>query len=307
MTDQPTWESFYKTLNRLGPRLLRGVHPDLAEFVSTSASDSDDFWSGGLEGNFDLWREGQPEKAVELALNEWVWNVKRHLGEILGPDSLIPFENYGITNNQREDWRQSVEGISLALDDRQLQIFIDSVLLGSGTGDPDSPTLVVNAIVEPYARVPDGQLIQALATPWRAVIRALKHNWHHAFEIPPAKWEELVAGAFDLAGYDEVILTPRSGDHGRDVIAVKRGVGSIRIIGSVKAYKPGHLVRYDDVRALAGVLLGDPQATKGIVTTTSAFPRRIEDDPFLKPLIPYRLELMDGDALKRWLEGLALT
>ncbi|WP_370137360.1 hypothetical protein [Bradyrhizobium sp. USDA 313] len=32
-------------------------------------------------------------------------------------------------------------------------------------------------------------------------------------------------------------LTPRSGDHGRDVIAVRSGVGCIKIIGSVKAYK----------------------------------------------------------------------
>src|ERR1700674_1689501 len=28
------------------------------------------------------------------------------------------------------------------------------------------------------------------------------------------RWEEIVAGAFKKAGYDEVTLTPRSGDHG---------------------------------------------------------------------------------------------
>jgi restriction system protein len=69
-------------------------------------------------------------------------------------------------------------------------------------------------------------------------------------------WEEIVACAFDKAGFDEVILTPRSGDHGRDLIALKRGAGSIRIVGSVKAYKPGHLVSYDDVRALLGYASG---------------------------------------------------
>jgi hypothetical protein len=30
-------------------------------------------------------------------------------------------------------------------------------------------------------------------------------------------------------------------------------------------------------------------------------PPEIVNDPFLKPLIPYRLELMDGTALQRWL------
>ena len=81
---------------------------------------------------------------------------------------------------------------------------------------------------------------------------------------------------------------------------------SIRIIDSVKAYKPEHLVDYDDVRALSGVLHGDQQATKGILTTTSDFAPGICDDPFLKPLIPYRLELMNGTRLKKWLEQLAL-
>ena len=59
--------------------------------------------------------------------------------------------------------------------------------------------------------------------------------------MPYEKWEELIAAAFDRSGYDEVILTPRSGDHGRDVIAIKKGIGTVRIIDSVKAYKPGTL------------------------------------------------------------------
>jgi hypothetical protein len=35
-----------------------------------------------------------------------------------------------------------------------------------------------------------------------------------------------------------VTLTPRSGDHGRDVIAIKKALGFVRIIDQVKAYKP---------------------------------------------------------------------
>src|ERR1017187_8877794 len=115
----------------------------------------------------------------------------------------------------------------------------------------------------------------------------------------------MIAAAFDEAGYDEVILTPRSGDFGRDVIAVRKGVGCVRIIDSVKAYSPGHLVTHDDVRALAGVLYGDPKATKGIVTTTSDFAPKIATDPYISPLMPYRLELMNGVKLKEWLATLA--
>ena len=111
----------------------------------------------------------------------------------------------------------------------------------------------------------------------------------------------MIAAAFDQAGYDEVILTPRSGDHGRDVVAIKKGILCVRIIGSVKAYAPGKLVRPDDVRALAGVLYGDQKASKGIITTTSDFAPSIASDPYLAPLMPYRLELMNGMRLREWL------
>jgi restriction system protein len=120
-------------------------------------------------------------------------------------------------------------------------------------------------------------------------------------EISSRTWEEIIAATFDRAGYDEVILTSRSGDHGRDVIAIRRGVCCVRIIGSVKAYKPGHLVKHDDVRALAGVVAADPKATKGIITTTSDFAPGIARDPIISPLMPYRLELMNGPALRSWL------
>ena len=126
-----------------------------------------------------------------------------------------------------------------------------------------------------------------------------------AFQISPRTWEEMIAAAFDQDGYDEVTLTPRSGDRGRDVIAVKNGVGCIRIIDSVKAYKPSHLVKHDDVRALLGVLSGDPKASKGIVTTTSDFAPGIATDPLIAPFMPTRLELMNGEKLKSWLATLS--
>jgi restriction system protein len=129
----------------------------------------------------------------------------------------------------------------------------------------------------------------------------LTTDWSQAFTISSRMWEEIVAAAFKMEGYDEVTLTPYSRDKGRDVIAVKRGLGTIRIIGSVKAYKPGHLVRHDDVRALSGVLHGDHSASKGIITTTSDFAPGIVKDPYIQPLIPFRLELINGVQLRKWL------
>jgi restriction system protein len=166
------------------------------------------------------------------------------------------------------------------------------------------PSLSLAGVIIPQRRTAEGVLIESTSFVWLDILRRLKYDWSQAYEIPPDKWEELVAGAYKKAGFDKVVLTPRSGDHGRDVIAVRNGIGCIKIIGSVKAYKPGHLVKYDDVRALLGVLSGEQDASKGIITTTSDFPPKITSDPFIAPFLPTRLELMNGARLRKWLTDL---
>jgi restriction system protein len=150
----------------------------------------------------------------------------------------------------------------------------------------------------------EGRLITAVTIPWFEILKILQRDPTVAYEIPPRKWEEIIAGAYWKAGFDEVTLTPPSGDHGRDVIATKRGLGTIRIIDQVKAYKPGHLVTADDVRALMGVLQGDG-ASKGFLTTTSDFAPRLHEDPLIIPFIPSRLELINGQMLLERLKELA--
>jgi restriction system protein len=125
------------------------------------------------------------------------------------------------------------------------------------------------------------------------------------YQISWEKWEELIAGAYKAAGFDEVILTPRSGDRGRDVIAIKKAIGTIRVIDQVKAYRPGHLVTGEEVSALWGVIQGD-KASKGFLTTTSDFAPKIKDNPFIAEFIPSRLELINGDQLILRLADLAL-
>jgi restriction system protein len=164
--------------------------------------------------------------------------------------------------------------------------------------------LAVHGIIVPETRGSEGILIKAVSIAWNEIVRELQGDWSKAYEIPPVKWEELVAAAYHKAGFDEVVLTPRSGDYGRDVIAIRKGVGTIKIIGSVKAYKPGYLVKHDDVRALLGVLNGEQNASKAILTTTSDFAPRIRTDPFIKPYLPTRLELMNGEELLKWLTEL---
>lgn len=164
--------------------------------------------------------------------------------------------------------------------------------------------LLLQGVIVHGAKNDEGRLIAAVAIPWFDIIDILKNDPAAAYQIPPDRWEEIIAGAYCKAGFDEVILTPRSGDYGRDVIAIKKGLGSIRVIDQVKAYKPGHLVTANDVRALMGVLQGDG-ASKGFLTTTSDFAPLLRTDPFIVPFMPSRLELVNGKQLLAALEELA--
>lgn len=172
-------------------------------------------------------------------------------------------------------------------------------------GDPATlPAVLLQAVVvELGAKTDDGRLIEAVAAPWFEIIKLLKHDPDALYKIDPHKMEELIAGWYKAAGFDEVTLTPRSGDYGRDIIAVKHGVLCVRIIDQIKAYKRDHLVTAEEVRALSGVLHVDQKANKGLVTTTSDFAPRIKDDPSIQPLVPFRLELVNGaELIKRLID-----
>ncbi|MEW6669399.1 MAG: restriction endonuclease [Thermodesulfobacteriota bacterium] len=164
--------------------------------------------------------------------------------------------------------------------------------------------LLLNAIVVPGEKTKEGLIIEAVTIPWFEIVELLKSDWTLAYKIPPYKWEEIIAGAYKRAGFDEVTLTPRSGDRGRDVIAVKRAIGLIRVMDQVKAYAPGRLVTANDVRAITRVLHGDG-ASKGFLTTTSDFAPRMSKDPLIVKFIPSRLELVNGEMLQKRLEMLA--
>lgn len=155
----------------------------------------------------------------------------------------------------------------------------------------------LGAIVSYDDKVEDGTRINFIRPIYTELLKALRDDPEFIYKINPRIWEEIIAASYDKAGFDEVILTPRSGDYGRDVIAIKKGFGSVRFIEQVKAYNPSHVVNADEVRALLGVLQADPKATKAIFTTTSNFAPLISKDKFIAPFLPYRLELHNRENL----------
>jgi len=168
----------------------------------------------------------------------------------------------------------------------------------------DAPSILLQSFVVPVGNTSEGAIIQAALVPWQEIIKLITRDSNAIFQIEARRWEEIIAAAYEQAGFDEVILTPRSGDYGRDVIAIKKGLGEVRIVDQVKAYKHGHLVTANDVRALMGVLQTDG-ASKGFLTTTSDFAPRIKTDPLITPLIPQRLGLINGKELVTRLQDIA--
>lgn len=164
-------------------------------------------------------------------------------------------------------------------------------------------SFLLQSVVTLGDKTDEGRLIEAVAPAWFEIAKLIRADPSAMHQIDPRKWEEMVAGWYTLYGFDEVTLTPRSGDLGRDVIAVKRGVLSVRILDQVKAYSPGQVVPANDVRALYGVLAADRSASKGLVTTTSDFAPGVHTE--FASMIPTRLELVNGTELNRRLIELA--
>ena len=167
-----------------------------------------------------------------------------------------------------------------------------------------NPSITLKALLSFSDKSSEGRLVAAVGVPWFNIINMINKDPESIYQIDPFKWEEIIAGAYDAAGFDEVILTPRSGDKGRDVIAIMNGVGSIKIVDQVKAYNPNHLVTANDVRALAGVISMEQNVSKGIITTTSDFAPKVREDNLIKPLLPYRLELRSKKELLPWLQDI---
>lgn len=172
-----------------------------------------------------------------------------------------------------------------------------------GEGE-ESPEIILGAdLLTVVDDTDQGQLIQHIEIPWLAIAKEMLSNREFLYQINDRTFEEFIAASYDREGWS-VELTPRSGDKGRDVIASRNDVGSIRVFDEVKKYGPNQRVSAEKVRALSGVLTGYQNVSKGVVTTTAEFAPGVWTDPGIAPLMPNRLELRDGTRLLEWIRDL---
>lgn len=161
-------------------------------------------------------------------------------------------------------------------------------------------------LVEFGDTVAEGRLIARPTAAWHELRKVLlaKPLVRFEFRSYPRRFEEMVAGAYYQSGAAHVVLTSRSSDRGRDVIAYQRGWAQLRVFDQAKAYGEHKAVRHDDVRAFAFVVMRDLNCSKGHITTTSRFPAKLQQSDEFSDLMPYRLELRDGEKLIEWLREL---
>ena len=158
------------------------------------------------------------------------------------------------------------------------------------------------AIIVPGPSSSHQRILEVYAPIYEVLTRSVDEDeFLYYFSRHHREFEVFIADCYKLAGWEQVELTPQRGDGGRDVIATRTDIGTIRILEQTKAYSPGTLVSHDDVRAMIGVLGIDHNASKGIITTTSDFQPTVMSNPEFSQFMPYRLELRNGSALRSWL------
>src|SRR5215212_11454036 len=162
-------------------------------------------------------------------------------------------------------------------------------------------TMIMQGLLTPASPAVRAIAIQAISVPWLEIVEIIHQDPRSVYMASPEKWEDIIAAAFTKAGFEQVRLALRPNSRDKDVIASKKSLGTIRIVESMKAYRPGRLVRAADLRTMWGIMQVD-RTSIGIITTNSDFVPRMRYEPFILEYLPSRLELINGEHLLTILE-----
>ena len=122
---RPNWESFYRVLQRLGPRALTGIPKEWVRWFQIEGATSDWFWSESqAECLFEYWDES-PERAVEQALLRYVEAVQAGLAE-------LPVRSWddgwaaGPATGELMSWSDSIGQIGCVLHPRLVRALVNA-------------------------------------------------------------------------------------------------------------------------------------------------------------------------------------
>lgn len=160
------------------------------------------------------------------------------------------------------------------------------------------PSVSVGGVLVTGDRVHDGVLIISVTAGWLEFIRRFNADPKEMYQVDPRLLEEIVAGAIRQEGlFDDVVLTPRSGDFGRDVIATKRGRYPMTLIAEVKRYGPEEVVTAEQVSAFVNHRAVNLRLTNALYTTTCMFAPKLREDPRIAPYLASKERGRDAGSL----------
>ncbi len=144
-------------------------------------------------------------------------------------------------------------------------------------------------------------LISVNYLPFKLIVKILRSP-HEVKNLTPNQFEEFVADTLIALGFSDVILTPRSRDGGKDVIASHQINGiPLSFYFECKKYADGNKIQLETLRALLGTLAHDARnVNKGVLVTTSTFTKGSND--FI--LSEARLDGKDYDGILGWINEL---
>lgn len=142
---------------------------------------------------------------------------------------------------------------------------------------PASASDVIRGLLYELERpitVPSTDIVAAacprIAVASSALVEALKKQPESIYELPPRKFEELIADLLSNMGW-EVELTGATRDGGKDILAyLTTDLGRLLCLVEAKRYRRDRQVGVELVRGLYGTLY-DHQASSAMLVTTSSF------------------------------------
>ena len=144
------------------------------------------------------------------------------------------------------------------------------------------------------ARVEEGEVVDINPDVFIQFIHDLTLDYEILKRMSPRDFERAIAAVYARTGrFDRVILTPRSGDEGRDVVLESVEWGGRRMIVELKRYRRRR-ISADMVNSLIGVLTGEQRGSRAAFMTTSRFAPRLNDHRSIrKALASGDLQLLD--------------
>lgn len=158
----------------------------------------------------------------------------------------------------------------------------------------DRPYRLPAGLLRTVSRVADGTAVEVNPEAFTQFIEHLTLDYEILRRMKPHDFERAIAAVYAKTGrFDRVILTPPSGDEGRDVILEAVEWRGRRVIVELKRYRRRR-VSAELVNSLMGVLTGEMDGSRAALLTTSKFAPRVKRHRSIrKALSSGHLELLE--------------